>query len=166
MPEQPMDFSMLDLHNNDFIYQPHVFSVHSVPQPAIDASILSGKLSQCAPVDDEEKEMIPVFNPAPAKNEVIIEEPEFTVDDEFDSNPKFELFATTVVPKVEAVEEKDPVDADAIVAAIKPAKAFLNFELVGATMVEQETKAAMRRVRKLNANLEAVMERLENLSAS
>ena len=158
LPEQPIDFSMLDLTNQDYMFQPQVFSAHSVPEFTFDSSILSGKPAQETFVAEEEKESMPVF--APAKRTEVLEEIEH-VDEEFDSNPHFELFAspsTTTSSKPES--STIPLDIDTIIANIKPAKAFLNFDLVH----EQETNAAMRRVKRLCASLDAVTARLENMS--
>lgn len=159
LPEQPIDFSMLDLTNQDYMFQPHVFSVHSVPEFTFDSSILSGKPSQETLVD-EEKEVLPVFAPA-KRTENVIEETEHVIDDDFDSNPQFELFAaaTTINTPSKTVDE-EPLDIETLVANIQPAKAFLNFELVS----EQEIIAAERRVKRLYASLNAVTARLEKMN--
>lgn len=158
LPEQPIDFSILDLANQDYMFQPQVFSVHSVPEFTFDSSILSGKPSEEAFVEEEEKEALPVFASV-KRTEVIIEETEEVVDEEFDSNPRFELFAA---PTTATLSEpgSTPLDIETLVANVKPAKAFLNFDLVS----EQELNAAERRVKRLYASLDAVTARLERMN--
>lgn len=162
IPEQTMDFSMLDLTNNDFIYQPQVFSVHSVPEVVFDTSILSEKPSSVLSIFEvaEEKEELPVF-PEAKKMEPAVQETEHHVDEEFDSDPKFALFTTPQSTEAKAEPEAE-LDIDAIVANIKPAKAFLNFELVDS----KEVDASRRRFQRLCANLDAITERLESLHTS
>ena len=159
LPEQPMDFSMLDLANQDYMFQPQVFSVYSVPEFTFDSSVLFGKPSEDETFEVEDKETLPAF--APAKpTEVIIEKTEIVVDEEFDSNPQFELFATSTTTTSSKAIDEEPLDIESVVANIKPVKAFLNFELV----TEQEIKTSERRVKQLCANLDAVTARLEKMS--
>lgn len=159
LPEQTMDFSMLDLTNQDYMFQPQVFSVHSMPEFTFDSSILSGKPSQETFVEEEEKQSLPVFAPA-QRSEVVVEDFERVVDEEFDSNPQFELFAASTTTTSSEPESIDASDIEAIVANIKPTKAFLNFELIN----QQETNAAVRRVKRLCASLDAVTARLEKMN--
>ena len=165
IPDQNVDFSMLDLNNNDFIYQPQVYSVHSVPEVIFDSAVLSEKPSTQLPSYEvaEEKEELPVF-PVAKIMEPVISEPEHHVDEEFDSDPKFALF-TSPPPKEEQKEDEadqQPLDIESIVANIKPAKAFLNFKLVNI----KEANAAERRFQRLCASLDAATERLQHLSTS
>jgi len=157
-----MDFSMLDLNNNDFIYQPQVFSVHDVPEIAIDTTILSGKPSQfTASFEAEDDKLdIPVFKTAAKAEAPAVEEIEHIVDEEFDSNPTFALFAAS------SPAASRPLDLDtaSIIAGIKPAKAFLDYELVDSAEVEQAGNVAMARVQRLCSTLDAVTARLEALT--
>lgn len=159
LPEQTMDFSMLDLVNQDYMFQPQVFSVHSVPEFTFDSSILSEKPShEETYVEDDAKVSTPIFTFAKS-TEVVFEKTEQVIDDEFDANPQFELFASSTAATT-AESAASPLDIEALVANIQPAKSFLNFELVG----EQETNAAMRRVKRLQASLNAVTARLEKMT--
>lgn len=162
LPEQPIDFSMLDLNNNDFIYQPQVYSVHSVPEFVFDTAILSEKPTSVLPTFEvaAEKEELFVF-PAVKKMEPIVEEAEMPVDEEFDNDPAFALFHASSPAEFKSESEPE-FDIDAIVAAIKPAKAFLNFELVD----EKEADKSMRRFKQLCANLDAITASLEGLHTS
>lgn len=94
----PLDFSLLDLNTHDFIYQPQVFSVHSVEEVRFDASVLSGKPASSAFEADEDKLEMPLFTPAaePARaaaKEREVEDVVTEVDEEFGSDPMFSLFA-------------------------------------------------------------------------
>lgn len=164
LPEQqPMDFSMLDLNNNnDFIYQPQVFSVHNVPEISIDTSILSGKPSHFSkPFESEDDKVdLPIFTSAATKPEPDLKEADH-VDEEFDSNPSFTLFAPSSSPAA-----SNPLDLDttSIIANIKPAKAFLHYELVDSAEAEQIGIVAMTEFQRLCSSLDAVTARLEALT--
>lgn len=166
----PLDFSLLDLNTHDFIYQPQVFSVHSVEEVRFDASVLSGKpASSSSAFDggDEEKLEIPLFTPAAAAEparEAAARESEVegvtVVDEEFDSDPMFSLFApSSSAAAGGAAATPLPLDTAALVAAIQPAKAMLNYELVDA----EEAERKFLRVQRLGVSIEAVVARLEGL---
>ena len=160
LPEQTMDFSMLDLVNQDYMFQPQVFSVHSVPEFTFDSSILSEKPShEETYVENNAKDFTPIFTPAKS-TEVVLEKTEQMIDKEFDANPQFELFTSSTAATTSKSAEESPLDIESIVTNIQPAKAFLKFELVS----EQETNAAMRRVKRLQASLDAVTARLEKMT--
>ncbi|ELR01707.1 hypothetical protein GMDG_00083 [Pseudogymnoascus destructans 20631-21] len=153
----PLDFSLLDLNTHDFIYQPQVFSVHSVEEVRFDASVLSGKLSSTFEAEEDKLELpLPLFSaPEPvAKSmvEAVVEE----VDEEFDSDPMFSLFSPS---SSSAASAPLPLDTAALIAAIQPAKAMLNFELVD----QEESERRFLRVQRLGAGIEAVVARLEGL---
>jgi len=93
IPEQPMDFSMLDLNTDGgFSYQPQVFSVLSLPETVIDISVLSGKTSNTVSFkSDDEKVEIPIVK-RPVSEVAPVEAP-VVVDEEFEADPAFALFA-------------------------------------------------------------------------
>jgi hypothetical protein len=166
IPEQTMDFSMLDLNTDGaYSYQPQVFSVLSLPETVIDSDILSGKTSSFSPLASEaEKIELPTVErapeSAPAKVEVApIEE---VADEEFDADPAFALYtnepAATTVSKPQDLE-----DVLELLASI-PAKES-HFELVVESRVsEDEAEAAMRRVDRLCEGIERMADLLKTLT--
>ncbi|KAK3315516.1 hypothetical protein B0H66DRAFT_346436 [Apodospora peruviana] len=177
IPEQNMDFSMLNLDTIDgFNYQPHVFTamVNAEP-PTIDASLLSGKTSNFVlPDSDDEKVEMPVISERPSvkqpKEEAVVVNPT-PVDDEFENDPAFALYHET--PATVSGETVKPVSVEFdteglsnidIFGGIEPEKAFARIELVDATAEEANATMAMARVQRISANLEAVMARLECLT--
>lgn len=154
----PLDFSMLDLNTHDFIYQPQVFAVHSVEEVRFDASVLSGK-PRAFEVEEDKLEL-PLFTPEPVAKPTEVEVEEVTeVDEEFDSNPMFSLFA----PSSSATTAPLPLDTAALIASIQPAKSLLNFELVDANEIERESERKLVRCQRLGMGIEAVVARLEGL---
>jgi hypothetical protein len=152
----PLDFNLLDLNTHDFIYQPQVFAVHSVEEVRFDASVLSGKPSSTFEAEEDKLEL-PLFSapalpvPVTKSMEVGVEE----VDEEFDSDPMFSLFA----PSSSATSAPLPLDTAALIAAIQPAKEMLKYELVD----QEESERRFLRVQRLGAGIEAVVARLEGL---
>lgn len=153
----PLDFNLLDLNSHDFIYQPQVFSVHSVEEVRFDASVLSGKPSSTFEAEEDKLEVpLPLFSaPAPVMESKEVDAVE-EVDEEFDSNPMFSLFAPSSSATTSAPL---PLDTAALIASIQPAKAMLNYELVD----QDEAERRLFRVQRLGAGIEAVVARLEGL---
>jgi hypothetical protein len=158
IPEHNMDFSMLDLNENGaFSYQPQVFSVLSLPDAVIDTDILSGKSSSFTPLaSDDEKVELPKVERMPVSKTETVELPE-VVDEEFDADPAFALYAYTSTVKSEL-----ELDLSFLAnLSLKPS----NFELVVVPEVDEATAdAAMRRVERLSADMDACLERLSALS--
>ncbi|TGO46379.1 hypothetical protein BOTNAR_0592g00060 [Botryotinia narcissicola] len=107
IPEQAMDFAMLDINADGFGYQPQVYSVLSIPETVIDSSILSGKSSNLVDSlqSEDEKAELPIVERQPVHElapSAIVEE---VVDEEFDADPAFALFAedtsSTIAPSTE-----------------------------------------------------------------
>jgi len=101
IPEQAMDFAMLDINADGFGYQPQVYSVLSLPETVIDSSILSGKSSNLVDSlqSEDEKVELPIVERKPVHKlapSAVVEE---IVDEEFDADPAFALF-TKVLPRV------------------------------------------------------------------
>ncbi|PQE08400.1 bZIP transcription factor protein [Rutstroemia sp. NJR-2017a BBW] len=97
IPEQAMDFSMLDINaDGGYSYQPQVFSVLSMPETVIDSSLLSGKNSNFVGKleSEDEKVELPVVERAPVSEQpeavAVVEE---EIDEEFDADPAFALYA-------------------------------------------------------------------------
>lgn len=169
IPEQNMDFSMLNLDGYNF--QPQVFVVDTPEVPApIDAGILSGKSSNFVePLSsDEDKVEMPVIERRPVDSEESETETVQVapVDEEFESDPEFALYhsqpaSSTPKPSDVAIENLSNVD---IFGGIESEKALSRFELVDATEEESTAALAMARVQKISASAESVVSRLELLT--
>jgi len=155
IPENNMDFSMLDLQSNDaYAFQPQVFSVLSMPETVIDSEILSGKNSTFShlPSDDEKVEL-----PTVERMPVVSEEQEQveTVDEEFDS--EFALF--TAAPSTPVANKSEEFDISFLInLSLKPT----TYDLI--VRDEASENAALRRVDRLTAEMEACVERLSGLT--
>jgi hypothetical protein len=163
IPEQTMDFSMLDLGNDGLpsypAYQPQVFSVLSLPEPTIDTEVLSGKSSMFSPLSsDDEKVELPTVERMPASEVKVEAETPVVVDDEFDADPAFALFTASPVSAPAAAKSQD-IDLSFLAnLSIKPSE----YELV---VVDNEASdMAMRRVERLTAQMDACVERLMGLT--
>ena len=161
IPEQTMDFSMLDINSNgSFSYQPQVFSVLSIPDTVIDTEILSGKNSSFSPLaSDDEKVELPKIERMPVSEPEKVELP-IVVDDEFDADPAFALYASA--PVTVTVSEHKDLDLSFLAnLSLKPS----NFELVIKSEVDDATSdAALRKVERLSAEMDACVERLMGLT--
>lgn len=161
MPEQTMDFSLLDL-NADYIFQPQVYSVLSLPEVSIDTSLLAGKTSNFVgrqfESEDEKVEMA-VIDRKPVSVEAEIAPETVPVDEEFEADPAFALFADTPSPT--------PIDEDEaskIFAGIVSDKATTHFELVDVQDDEASTELALSRVQRLCSSMDAIAARLEAMT--
>lgn len=161
IPEHNMDFSMLDLNENGaFSYQPQVFSVLSLPEAVIDTEVLSGKSSNFTPLtSDDEKVELPRIERMPISEIEKIELPT-VVDEEFDADPAFALFVSS--PTATVTKSEPELDLSFLAnLSLKPS----NFELVVVPEVDEATAdAAMQRVERLSADMDACLERLSRLS--
>lgn len=160
LPEQVMDFSMLDLADGNFIYQPQVYSVLSLPEVTINTSLLAGKTSNFVgpssfDSDDDKIEIPAIERPVAVKAEVV-EEP--TVDEEFEADPAFALFTDSPTTLI-ADNELSP-----IFTGISSDKSHPHFELVDATEDEALTSLAVARVHRCYSSLDAIAARLEALT--
>ena len=166
IPEQHMDFSMLDLGSDgSFSYQPQVFSCLSLPETTIDTEILSGKSTNSftAIASDDEKVELPTVERVPesASQEAPANVVEI-VDEEFDSDPTFALFTSTTssTPVITASKpEEFSFDLSTIDVTAKPS----NYELVVPSVSDD---ACMRKVERLAAEMDAVAERLAILTVN
>jgi hypothetical protein len=169
IPEQHMDFSMLDLNGDGgYSYQPQVFSLLEVPEAPIDISVISGKTSNFVGrsyASENEKVEIPVIERMSVK-EVAVEKAPVVADDEFDADPMFALFAQSsssapVTSTVTAAPQE--LDFASLFGGMQPEKALARFELVDA-VDSSAANLAMARVERLCAKLDPVLERLEALT--
>ncbi|RYP46037.1 hypothetical protein DL768_007717 [Monosporascus sp. mg162] len=172
VPEQAMDFSMLNIEGDaSFNYQPTVFTVETPEMPEIDTSVLSEKPSHAVdevPASDNEKVEAPVVE-SPVS--LSIEKPQLS-----------EAPADAATGKVAADLDGDIYDDDVVVSTapteldisslsaidlfggIEPEKAFARYELVDASDEEVAADMIARRVERLSAGLEASLSRLERLT--
>ncbi|KAI1639117.1 hypothetical protein F4809DRAFT_648762 [Biscogniauxia mediterranea] len=173
VPEQSMDFSMLNLNSDAYNYQPQVFAVLETPEvPEIDTEALAGKSSNFVgmlpPLEDEKCE-VPVLEapvhpsmekaqaPEMASEEPVIERPAANLDgDIFDddtpaSSPKPLELNTEVLSTVE------------IFGGIELEKALERYEFVDASEEEAIADVAFRRVERLSSCIEAALARLDLL---
>lgn len=162
IPEQAMDFSMLDLNNDStFSYQPQVFSVLSMPETVIDTEVLSGKASSFSSLtSDDEKVELPTVERMPVSETAKVELPVID-DEEFDADPSYALFASSPAPTATTTKPAE-LDIDSLIRniSLKPS----NYELVVSEVSEAVSDAAMKRVERLAADMDACVERLMGLT--
>lgn len=159
IPEQTMDFSMLDLgQDGGFSYQPQVYSVLSMPETVIDTEMLSGKTSTFTPLaSDDEKVELPTVERAPEVS--VVEEPMKTVevvDEEFDADPTFALFASAPIAAAPVSKEKELIFDFASMFS-KPSQ----YELV---VVPTADDADILRMERLAREMDIVSERLSQIN--
>ncbi|KAK5632486.1 hypothetical protein RRF57_008200 [Xylaria bambusicola] len=174
IPEQAMDFSMLNMNTDGFTYQqPHVYAVLETPElPEIDTSALMGKSSnfvgESTVSDGDKTEVAPLEAPIPSVAEkpqakvkaesVSVEKKVANLDgDIFDDDDEF-------VASTSPVElDTDGLSAVDIFGGIEPEKAFARYDLVDSSEEDIAAIRAVRRVERLAANLTATISRLERL---
>lgn len=161
IPEQSMDFAMLDINADGFGYQPQVYSVLSLPETVIDSSILSGKSSNFVGSleSDDKKVQLPTVERKPVHELAPSAVAEETIDEEFDADPAFALFAednTSSAPTSTTLN----FDFDFSTLGLnKPSQ----FELVIRDVESEKAVSAnaFDRATKLCNNLDSVLDRLE-----
>ncbi|KAI8634239.1 hypothetical protein F5Y19DRAFT_412556 [Xylariaceae sp. FL1651] len=173
IPEQTIDFSMLNLNSNGFNYQPRVFTVLETPDlPEIDTEALAGKSSNFVGESlrsDRDKTDAPLLEtPVPStmeKQQAPEVHAELPPSEKVVSNLDGDIFDEDL-----SVSSSSPLELDTdglstvdIFGGIEPEKAFARFELVNGSAEEEEACIALRRVERLAASLEATISRLERL---
>jgi len=161
IPEQHMNFNMLELnHDGGFSYQPQVFSVLSLPEAVIDTEVLSGKSSNFTTLaSDDEKIELPTVERMPVAEST--EEATIVADEEFDADPAFALYATATTS---AATKPSEVELDLSFLnnlSIKPS----NYELTVVSKIDESVSdAAMIRVERIAADMDACLQRLTALT--
>ncbi|KAL2075403.1 hypothetical protein VTL71DRAFT_346 [Oculimacula yallundae] len=157
IPEQTMDFSMLDF-NGAYSYQPQVFSVLSLPETILDSETLSGKSSAFSPsLSDAEKVELPKIERMPASEPEKVEV-SVVVDEDFDADPAFALYSAPV--SASTSEPKPDFDLNFLAnLSIKQPQ----YELVTKTD-DATSDAALRHVERLARDVDACVERLMSLT--
>lgn len=174
MPEQNMDFSAF----GDF-QQPQVFAVLETPEAPmnIDTAALAGKKSnfvgQSCESEDEKVEM-PVIEQLPARKEKatgpkVIETP-VVMDEDFENDPDFALYhesssATSTDFTSTELDTEDALEDADIFRGVQSEKFLARYELLDASIEEQNTALAMASVQRRFASLEGICSRLEMLTA-
>lgn len=177
IPEQAMDFSMLNIGNADaYNYQPQVYAVLETPEVpvTIEASVLSGKSSSFIgssfdASEDEKVEMPVIERPAAVVEEkATAPAAHVEIDDEFENDPEFALYHSSAASttKTEEILELDTevfshVD---IFGGIESEKVLAHYQLIDATKEEASAAMAMARVQSISASLESLTARLEMLT--
>ncbi|KAK8086603.1 hypothetical protein PG994_001577 [Apiospora phragmitis] len=170
VPEQTMDFSMLNLNSGDaFNYQPQVFSVLETPElPEFNAAMLAGKTGDAEFESEKSKVEVsaieapallestkPELSEVPATQATSTE----TVIADLDAD----IFDDDAAPAVS--EPKDDSHDINLFGGIQTEKAFVRFELVDAAeAIDAISARALKRVQRMSASMEATMERLERLT--
>jgi hypothetical protein len=165
IPEHNMDFSMIDLDaDGAYSYQPQVFSVLSLPEAPIDTEVLSGKTSNFTTLPSEdEKVELPKVERMPV-SQTTETEPSTVVDEEFDANPAFALYSTPT-PSVAEVKPEQQPELDFDLSFLNLLSPKQTIELVVVPEVSNETSdAALKRVERIAADLDACLERLSALT--
>ncbi|OTB04857.1 hypothetical protein M426DRAFT_11218 [Hypoxylon sp. CI-4A] len=174
MPEQTMDFSMLNINPEPFNYQPQVFALLGTPElPEIDIEALSGKSSNFASesyASDTDKTDAPVLEspifqstkaPKAVENAVAPSVPSNTVTaldrDIYDDE------VIVVAPKPTELDTDGLVAID-IFGGIEPEKTLARYELVDGASEEVATSIAAKRVERLAASIDSVIARLDMLA--
>lgn len=158
IPEHTMDFSMLDLNSDGgFSYQPQVYSVLSLPETVIDSEVLSGKSSSFTSSlrSDDVKVELPTIERAPTAVVAVEEVKSEIVDEEFDANPEFALYASTSSPAT-TVTKNQEFDITALVSSL-PSKPVQYELIVEPSDNLDEAEAAMRKV-------ESIFERIDRMA--
>ncbi|CCF47802.1 BZIP family transcription factor [Colletotrichum higginsianum] len=173
VPEQNMDFAMLNIDNDAYNFQPQVFAVLETPDVpvTIDSNVLSGKSSNFVgekfESDDEKIDIPAIEAPKTLAPEIPSQTPAETevFDDEFENDPEFALYHSSP-----ALSAEGPVELDTegfshidIFGGVETEKVLARYDLVDASEEEQNACVAMARVQRLSASLEPVLARLESL---
>ncbi|KAK1713837.1 hypothetical protein CaCOL14_001425 [Colletotrichum acutatum] len=173
LPEQNMDFSMLNIDNDAYNFQPQVFAVLETPDVpvTIDTNVLSGKSSNFVgeqfESDDEKIELPTIEAPKVLAPEVQSQAPvtEEVFDDEFENDPEFALYHSAPAPATESPAELDTeaLSQHEIFGGVEAEKVLARYELVDASEDEQKACVAMAKVQRIDAALQPVLARLESL---
>jgi hypothetical protein len=165
IPEQTMDFSMLDLNGDGgYSYQPRVFSVLEMPEgPAIDVALLSEKATPTQSFQsDDAKIELPLIKSAPVAKEMSAPAATPVVDEEFDADPSLALFNDVPSTSSSTVS----LDLNPIFGGIEPEKALARYELVDASASEAVGIFAMAKVQRICESVDDALERLEAMTVN
>lgn len=151
IPEQNIDFNMLELQNETYSYQPQVFAVLEIPEPQFEASVLSGKTTSSGIfASNLQKIEAPVIDRYPLHDDIVVETIEESEDEEFNNDPAFTLFRTAT-PTAQC-----PLSIDL--------STISNKLPISVTIIDAKAsvEAAMQRVDRLCSTLDTAMAMLES----
>ncbi|KAG4222024.1 hypothetical protein PC116_g29501 [Phytophthora cactorum] len=172
MPEQPIDFSTLNL-NTEFNYQPRVYAILETPEiPVIDTEALAGKGSSFVESfsSEVEKSTTPILESPILPSVEVLESVETLTEPEVSENSTGNLDGdiyddeTTVISSTPVELNTDSLIAVDIFGGIEPEKVLARYELVDSSEEDTVAIIAARRVERLAASLESVFARLDMLS--
>ncbi|KAI1480456.1 hypothetical protein F4774DRAFT_84346 [Daldinia eschscholtzii] len=172
MPEQPIDFSTLNL-NTEFNYQPRVYAILETPEiPVIDTEALAGKGSSFVESfsSEVEKSTTPILESPVLPSVEVLESVEAPTEPEVSENSTGNLDGdiyddeTTVISSTPTELNTDSLIAVDIFGGIEPEKVLARYELVDSSEEDTVAIIAARRVERLAASLESVFARLDMLS--
>ncbi|KAI0161229.1 hypothetical protein GGR57DRAFT_351381 [Xylariaceae sp. FL1272] len=176
IPEQTMDFSMLNLNNDAFNYQPQVFAVLETPEPpVIDTDILRGKSSNFVgeSFEESDKTDVPILEApiapvveksqlaeAPVASETVVEKKPANLDaDIFDDNEEVSAPLPTSIEL-----DTEALITESIFGGVESEKALARYELTEASEEEEIATVALRRIERLASSVESTIARLERFS--
>ncbi|ORY60013.1 uncharacterized protein BCR38DRAFT_350261 [Pseudomassariella vexata] len=166
IPEQNMDFSMLNLESNDaYSYQPQVFTVETPEMPVIDAAMLSGKSSSLMPESFEsvnEKVEMPTMESV--KNDAPASPVAPTMGEKTVADLDADIYDDEVPVSSDVEVDADSLSNIDLFGGVESEKALAHYQLVDASTEDATASRALMRVQRISASLEATMARLELLT--
>ncbi|KAI1084687.1 hypothetical protein F5B20DRAFT_217644 [Whalleya microplaca] len=169
IPEQTMDFSMLNLNSDSYNYQPQVFTVLETSHaPEIDLDALTGKSSNFVgePLSETEKNDAPVLEspvlPSVEKSQAPESPAESTPSESSVADLDGDIYDEETTESSKPMElNMDSITAVINFEDIKSEKELPQYELVDATEEDIATSRSLRRVERLAASLKAITARLD-----
>ncbi|KAI1852584.1 hypothetical protein JX266_002125 [Neoarthrinium moseri] len=168
IPEQTMDFSMLNIaeSNDMYSYQPQVFSVLETPEmPEIDTALLSGKDHGLMGEITESIEKVEITLPeAP----VLLEDAKAQAP----AAPIADMDRVKTVANLDGDIFDDETSTTSVVQSVVdnmstitiPSEKASRYELISASEEDATASRALARVQRLTSSIEATMARLERLT--
>ncbi|KAI1323483.1 hypothetical protein F5Y16DRAFT_383679 [Xylariaceae sp. FL0255] len=171
IPEQTMDFSMLNLNSDAYHYQqPRVFAVCEMPEPpTIDVEVLKGKTSNSVGEShaNSDKTNAPVLElPIPVAEKP--QAPKMPTEESKPAEKSVVDLDSDIFDEDVSAARSSPVELNTdvlstveIFGGVEPEKAFARYELTDAYEEAEAAELALRRVERLASSLEATITRLE-----
>ncbi|KAI0162549.1 bZIP transcription factor [Pestalotiopsis sp. NC0098] len=169
IPEQTMDFSMLNIAESSeaYNYQPQVFAVLETPEmPEIDTAALSGKTSEVLSesVDAVEKAEIALPEVPVLLESAKAQAPETPVEQAEAEKVVADLDSDIFDDETTRSSSCQSI-IDGLSSVVIPSEKASVYELVDASQEEAVAARALVRVSRLTSSIEATMSRLERLTA-